>query len=66
VLLDGINAVSLGLMAAVLVQLGQASLIDPLTIIIGLISAVLLIKYRVNSTWLVLGGAVIGLLSSLH
>lgn len=65
VLLDGINAVSLGLMAAVLVQLGQASLIDPLTIIIGVISAVLLIKYRVNSTWLVLGGGVIGLLSFL-
>ncbi len=65
VLLDGINAVSLGLMAAVLVQLGRASLIDPLTIIIGLTSSVLLIKYRVNSTWLVLGGGVIGLLSSL-
>jgi chromate transporter len=64
-LLDGINAVSLGLMAAVLVQLGRASLIDPITILIGLVSAILLIKFRVNSTWLVLGGGVIGLLISL-
>jgi len=64
-LLDGINAVSLGLMAAVMFQLGRASLIDPITIIIGLVSGVLLIRYRVNSTWLVLGGGVIGLLSSL-
>lgn len=64
-LLDGINAVSLGLMAAVMFQLGRASLIDPITIIIGLVSGVLLIRYRVNSTWLVLGGGVIGLLTSL-
>jgi chromate transporter len=64
-LLDGINAVSLGLMAAVLVQLGRSSLIDPLTILIGLISAILLIRFRVNSTWLILGGGIIGLVSAL-
>lgn len=64
-LLDGINAVSLGLMAAVLVQLGRSSLIDPVTILIGLISAILLIRYRVNSTWLILGGGIIGLASAL-
>jgi chromate transporter len=64
-LLDGINAVSLGLMAAVLVQLGRSSLIDPLTILIGLISAILLIRFRVNSTWLILGGGILGLVSSL-
>ena len=64
-LLDGVNAVSLGLMAAVLFQLGRSSLIDPITIGIGVVSAILLIRYRVNSTWLVLGGGIIGLLSSL-
>jgi chromate transporter len=64
-LLDGVNATSLGLMAAVLVQLGRSSLIDPVTILIGLISAILLIRYRVNSTWLVLGGGLIGLASAL-
>jgi chromate transporter len=64
-LLDGVNAVSLGLMAAVLFQLGRSSLIDPITIGIGVISAILLIRYRVNSTWLVFGGGIIGLLSSV-
>ena len=64
-LLDGVNAVSLGLMAAVLFQLGRSSLIDPITIGIGVVSAILLIRYRVNSTWLVLGGGIIGLLSSV-
>jgi chromate transporter len=61
-LLDGVNVASLGLMAAVTWQLGQASLVDLPTLVIGLISAVLLIRFKVNSTWLVLGGAMIGLL----
>ena len=64
-LLDGINAVSLGLMAAVLAQLGRSSLIDSVTVLIGLISAILLIRFRVNSTWLILGGGIIGLISAL-
>jgi chromate transporter len=64
-LLDGVNVASLGLMAAVTLQLGQAALIDPLTIALGLIAAVLLFRLKVNSTWLVLGGAAIGLLSFL-
>jgi chromate transporter len=62
-LLDGVNVASLGLMAAVTLQLGYASLADPLTILIALVSAALLFRFRVNSTWLVGGGAVVGLLS---
>lgn len=62
-LLDGVNAASLSLMAAVTWQLGNASLIDPLTILIALASLILLIRFKVNSTWLILGGALIGLLS---
>ena len=61
-LLDGVNVASLGLMAAVTWQLGRASLIDPLTIAIALASFVSLIRFKVNSTWLILGGAAIGLL----
>jgi chromate transporter len=64
-LLDGVNVASLGLMAAVTWQLGRASLIDPLTILLAVAAALLLFRYRVNSTWLVLGGAVVGLLQSL-
>ena len=60
-LLDGVNVASLGLMAAVTWQLGRASLIDIITILIALGSLVLLIRFKVNSTWLILGGAIIGL-----
>jgi chromate transporter len=62
-LLDGVNVASLGLMAAVTWQLGRASLIGPLTILIALSSFVLLIWFKVNSTWLILDGGFIGLLS---
>ena len=61
-LLDGVNAASLGLMAGVTIQLAQAALIDPLTIIAALLSALLLLKFKVNSTWLIAGGALLGLI----
>ncbi len=61
-LLDGVNVASLGLMAAVTFQLGHASLTDLPTLAIALVSLALLIRYRVNSTWLILGGALIGLI----
>ncbi len=64
-LLDGVNVTSLGLMAAVTIQLGRASLVDPLTVLTGLIAFGLLARYKVNSTWLILGGAVIGIISGL-
>jgi chromate transporter len=64
-LLDGVNAASLSLMAAVTWQLGRASLIDPLCILIAFISFVLLVRFKVNSTWLIIGGGLIGLFSSL-
>lgn len=60
-LLDGVNVASLGLMAAVTWQLARSSLIDILTASIALVSLVLLIRFKVNSTWLILGGAIIGL-----
>ncbi|MCL4294608.1 MAG: chromate transporter [Anaerolineae bacterium] len=62
-LLDGVNVASLGLMAAVTWQLGRASLVDPLTIALALAAAVLLLRYKVNSTWLIAGGALVGLLA---
>jgi len=61
-LLDGVIAASLGLMAAVSFQLGLASLVDAPTLLIFALSAVLLFRFNVNSTWLVLGGGLAGLL----
>jgi chromate transporter len=61
--LDGVNAAALGLMAAVTWQLGLASLVDPLTIVVALAAFSLLLRFKVNSTWLILAGALIGLLA---
>jgi chromate transporter len=64
-LLDGVNVASLGLMAAVTWQLGRASLTGPLTILIAIGSFVSLVWFKVNSTWLIAGGGIIGLLSAV-
>ncbi|WP_376788825.1 chromate efflux transporter [Thermoflexus sp.] len=63
--LDGVNAASLGLMAGVLVQLAPASLVDPLTVGIGLLSLAILARFPINATWVVLVGAGVGLLRAL-
>jgi chromate transporter len=58
--LDGVNAASLGLMAGVTYTLGQTALIDGLTIVLAVLSAIAVFR-QVNSAWLVLVGGVIGL-----
>jgi len=62
--LDGANAAAIGLMTAVAWQLAVTSIVDPLTMLLLLAAAVLLIRFRVNSAWLVLGGGIVGLLAS--
>jgi chromate transporter len=59
-LLDGVNVASLALMAVVSVNLARSAIVDGLTATIGLASAVLLWRCKVNSTWLILGGALAG------
>ena len=59
--LDGVNAAAVALMATVAVTLGRATLLDLWTCGIGLISALLLLRFRVNATWLILGGAALGM-----
>jgi len=63
--LDGANAAALGLMIAVAWQLGTTSIIDPLTAALAVAGALLLIRVRINSAWLVLGGAAAGLIAKL-
>ena len=59
-LLDGVNASALGLMAAVTFQLGVGALKDVFTALIAIVSLVLLLRYKINTTWLILGGAIAG------
>lgn len=61
--LDGVNAASLGLMAAVTWELGRAALVDWLAVGLALLSLALLLRFRWNSAWLVAGGGLVGLLS---
>lgn len=63
--LDGVNVASLALMALVTWQLGRATLVDLPSIGLSAASAVLLFRTRINSAWLVLGGAAVGALLPL-
>jgi len=60
--LDGVNAASVALMAVVTLQLGRTALVDALTIGIAAASVAALACLRVNSAWLILGGAIAGFL----
>jgi chromate transporter len=60
-MLDGVNVAAMGLMAAVTWLLGREAIVDPLTAFIAIAAALLLIRFRVNSAWLVLAGAIVGL-----
>ncbi len=62
--LDGINAASLGLMAAVTLKLGIASLISPVYVLIFIGALFFLMKYKVNSALLIVAGGVIGFILS--
>ena len=59
--LDGVNVASLGLMATVTWQLGRAALIDWTTVGMAVVATILVFRLRLNSAWLVLGGALIGM-----
>jgi chromate transporter len=61
-LLDGVNIAAVALMAAVTLTLGRAAILDPLTASLALVAAVLLLRYKVNSAWLVLGGGAMAVL----
>ena len=63
--LDGVNVAALALMLAVTWQLGRAALVDIVTVGLAVVSAVLLVRYRVNSVWLILVAAVLGILVSM-
>jgi chromate transporter len=63
--LDGVNVAALGLMLGVTAQLATTTLIDPITILIMLVCLILLLRFRINSTWLIAAGALIGIVHTL-
>jgi len=60
--LDGVNVASLALMAVVTVQIGRGALIDLPTFAICAAALWLLLRFKPNPSWLVLGGAGAGFL----
>jgi chromate transporter len=58
--LDGVVAGSLALMAVVTMQLAKASIVNRATLVVFALSLIALLRFRVNSAWVVAGAAVIG------
>jgi chromate transporter len=59
--LDGVNVAAIGLMAGVTWQLGRDAIVDVPTAILFLVALGLLLRFRLNSAWIVLAGAGAGL-----
>jgi len=56
---------ALALIAGVLIQLGQNALIDIVTWGIAVVALAILLRFKINSAWLIAGGAVIGVIRFL-
>jgi len=59
-MLDGVVIGSLALMVVVAWQLGRAAIVDWRTLVIFVISATLLLRYRINSAWVIAGAGLVG------
>jgi chromate transporter len=60
-LLDGVNVGAVGLMAGVTVQLARTAFVDVPTVLFAVGALAVLLRFKVNSGWVVLAGAVLGL-----
>jgi chromate transporter len=58
--LDGVNVAALALIAHVTITLARAALLDIPTIVIAMIAALLLLRWKMNSAWLILLGGIGG------
>jgi chromate transporter len=60
---DGVNAGALALLAVVTAQLAHAALVDARTLLLAAVSCVLLLRFKLNTAWLIGGGALVGVLA---
>jgi len=58
--LDGVNVAAIGLMLAVTWQLARSAVVDWPSAGVALLATVLLLRWRINSVWLIAGGAAFG------
>jgi chromate transporter len=59
--LDGVNAASLGLMATVTYTLARTAIVDWFTVLLLVLSAIALFRFKISSVWLVVFGGTAGL-----
>jgi chromate transporter len=62
-LMDGINVAAVALMASVAVPLGRAALLDGATWAIAVAGLLLLLRYRLNASWVIAAAALVGLVA---
>lgn len=62
---DGVTWCSLGLMGGVLIRLADAALFDVPTWSLGIAALIVLASTRINSAWVIGGGAVVGVLHAV-
>ncbi len=62
--LNGVTMSSLGLMAGVLVRIGDTALVDPFTWIVAVVALLLLITTKVGASWQVPAGVIIGIVQA--
>jgi chromate transporter len=60
--LDGINAATMGLMAAVSWQLARGAIVDTFTALEAGFAFLILLRFKINAAWLILGGVAAGCL----
>lgn len=64
--LDGVVVGSLALIAVVAWQLGKASVTDWLTVSILVLSLIAILRFKVNSAWLILGAGLVGWIAGIR
>ncbi|WP_416236599.1 chromate efflux transporter [Thermomicrobium sp. 4228-Ro] len=64
-LLDGLNVAAVALMAGVLWELGRTAIGDPLSGFLAIGALVALLRFKVNSAWLIIAGGAIGVATRL-
>jgi chromate transporter len=58
--LNGVNAASIGLMAAVTIQLAKAVFVDLTSIILAVLSLTLVVFTKISTTWIILAAVLFG------
>jgi chromate transporter len=60
--LDGVSAAAVALIGVVVLALGRAAIVDATTAALAVGAIILIVWLRVNSAWVILGGALAGAL----